>query len=95
MAGVQISARNVVINHDRNQLLAIRCMDKSLRRKLYDCLKITQYKNINSVDLEEEEAKIDAILGPVGERRIKLSHLSVIYSKQGGLQFVLKSLRKL
>lgn len=92
-AGVQISADNVEINYDPDMLLKIRFMDKSLQRRLYDSLKITNYKAVSELEGMEQE-NIDTIMGSKGDRKIKLSPTSVISSKQGGLKFVMRSLRK-
>lgn len=95
-AGVEILAQGVKINYDKDQILKIRCMNKSLQRKLYDCLKITNYSSVNATALKgKEQEKIDSIMGTDSKRIIRLSKSSVVSSKQGGLQFVMKSLRKL
>lgn len=96
-AGVQVAhGAQVTFNYDvtkekdRNILFEIRFLDKSLQRKLYDCLKVTNYGS--------GETDIDIILGASeigGKPKVKLSHESVIRSEQDGLRFVMKSLKKI
>lgn len=92
-AGVQISATNVKIKYDRDMILKIRFLDKTLQRKLYDCLKITNYQS--SLTASNEQSRINIIMGEPDKRKIKLSKSSVISSEQGGLHFVMKTLKKL
>ena len=84
-------------NNDRDLIFKIRFMDKSLQRKLYDCLKMTNYGSASG--------DMDFILGAnlpemladdlVPKPKVKLSKESVISSQQEGLQFVIKSLKKI
>ena len=92
-AGVQISngaqvtfKYDVTDEKDRNILFDIRFMDKSLQRRLYDYLRLTNYGTGTTVD---------QILGPEGKHKVKLSNESVISSDQDGLQFTMKSLKKI
>ncbi len=104
-AGIKIEAGSNVVKFkydikeekDRNMILDIKFMDKSLQRKLYDCLGMTNYRSapapIESPSNHNE--RVEAIFGPSGKRKVKLSNESVISSNQEGLQFKMKSLKKI
>lgn len=97
---------NAQINYEKDTLLKIRCIDKSLQRKLYDCLKFTNYKNLGNKQLAQVEAKktkqtkqinqeiMNTIMGKQDDRIITLGPLSVMSSQHSGHQFTLRSLRK-
>ena len=99
-AGIQIeSGAKVVFKYDmtipadRDMIFNMHFMDKSLQRKLYDCLGMTSYGSVTSTQTDAQ--KIETIFGPNGKRKVKLSNESVISSNQEGLQFVMTSLKKI
>ncbi len=99
-AGIQIeSGAKVVFKYDmtipadRDMIFNMHFMDKSLQRKLYDCLGMTSYGSVTSTQTDAQ--KIETIFGPSGKRKVKLSNESVISSNQEGLQFVMTSLKKI
>lgn len=95
-AGIQIKTADQVLFKydmgdaaDRDMIWKMRFMDKSLQRQLYDCLGMTNYEGGGST------GDMDVIFGPSGQRKVTLSKKSVISSNQEGLQFVMKSLKKI
>ncbi len=99
IAGNEYAGVNdVEIKYDPDMLFKIRFMDKSLQRKLYDSLRITNYEGLTGLATkgsDKEQEKIDVIMGKKHNRIIQLSPKSIIHSEGSGLKFVMKSLRKL
>lgn len=93
-----VAASDVEVNYDPDMLFKIRCINKPLRRKLYDSLKITNYDGLKGLAGKgpvKEQDKIDVIMGKKHNRIIQLSPKSIINSEDGGLKFVMRSLKKL